>query len=184
MKINKLKIKTRTVLKKLPQGLSLKKKTQGYAILELLFYISILATVSLLVINSMMNMALFFKETSIYGQLVQNGNIMERMSREIRTANDISFINVTDLKLNTKNDAGADKTVEFTLSGVNLQLFENDVLIGNLNTPNIMVTDLSFTQITTMKGKAVKIFMTVRVTNDKLNRTFDFYDTVVLRGLY
>ena len=41
----------------------------------------------LLVINSMVTMAKSFRETSIYGEFVQSGSIMERIVREIRASN-------------------------------------------------------------------------------------------------
>ena len=109
---------------------------------------------------------------------------MERMSREIRQAYSINSISSSDLKLDTKDDAGANKTVEFLLSGNSLQLLENNVLTGNLNSPNITVMALTFTQITTAKGQGVKIFLTVKSNNDASSRNQDFYDTVVLRGKY
>lgn len=120
-------------------------------------------------------MARSFKETSIYAELTQNGSIMERMSREIRAASNIVSISATDLKLNE---------VEFKLLGSNLQLFEDDVFIGNLNTPNITVTALVFTEIITTKGKAAKIFLTLRDNNDVQGRLENFYNTIVLRGDY
>lgn len=162
----------------------LNKNKSGYAILELLFYIALFAILSLLVINAMMTMAQSFKETAIYAELSQSGTIMERMSREIRQASAISAISANDLKLNTTNAAGAAKTVEFALSGSNINFLENDISTGNLNSPNIIVTALTFTEITTVKGKAVKIVLSARSSNDKLNRVVDFYDTVVLRGSY
>ncbi len=168
-------------LREFPQEPSLK---SGYAILELLFYIAFFAVLSLVVINAMIVMAGSFRETAIQTELAQSGFIMERMGREIRGSYDISSISATDLKLNAKDDAGANKTVEFLLSGFNLELIENSVLTGNLNTPNIKVTSLTFTQITTTKGKAVKILLTVQSTNDALGRTQNFYDTAVLRGIY
>jgi len=151
----------------------------GYAILELLFYIAFFAVLSLVVINAMITMTRSFRETSIQGELIQSGVIMERISREVRQAYDISSIN-----LSSTDSSGANKTVEFLLSGSNLQLLENSTLIGNLNTPNIAVTALSFTQITTTKGKAVKVILTVKSNSDALARTKDFYDTIVLRGGY
>ncbi len=156
----------------------------GYTLVELLFYIAFFTTFSLLVINAMITMTRSFRETTIYGELAQNGVIMERISREIRQAYDISSISANDLKINTKDDAGANKTVEFLLSGSNVQLIENSVFTGNLNSPNIVVTGLTFTQITTVKGKAVKVALLVRSTNDSLARVVDFYDTIVLRGIY
>ena len=92
-------------------------------------------------------------------------------------------VSATNLKLSTKDAGGIDKTIEFFIWN-RYQFLENDVLTGNLNTPNIVVTALSFTQITTPKGKAIKITLSLRSTNDKLNRVQDFYDTIVLRGDY
>jgi len=157
-----------------PKALSGK---SGYAVLELLFYISFFAVFSLLVINAMIAMARSFKETTIQAELVQSGNIMERMSREIRQSSSESVVSATDLKLDTNR-------IEFKLSGSDLQFFENDIFIGNLNTPNIVVSALSFTQITTAKGKAVKIVLTLKSNNDTSGNTQNFYDTIVLRGDY
>lgn len=161
------------------------KKKNGYALLELLFYISLFAILTIVVIDAMITMARSFKETTIQAELVQSGTIMERMSREIRQANDISSISANDLVLNT----GVNKTVEFKFISdePDVQLWENsgsNIFTGNLNTPNIIVTALNFTQIITTKGKAVKILLTVKSTNDVSGRTQNFYDTVVLRGSY
>lgn len=154
---------------------TISKKNYGYAVLELLFYIAFFVTLSLVVIDTMITMTKSFKETSIYAELEQGGTIMERISREIRQASSISSISATDLKLNT---------VEFKLLGSDLQFLENNVFTGNLNTPNIIVTALAFTQINTAKGKAVKIVLSFRSSQDNLSRIQDFYDTVVLRGDY
>jgi competence protein ComGC len=160
------------------------KTQQGYVTLELLFYIAFFVILSLVVINTMITMTRSFKETTIEAQWLQSGSIMERISREIRTAYDINSISANDLKLNTQNNVGIIKTVEFLLSGSNVQLIENNILTGNLNTPNIAITGLTFTQITTSQGKAVKVFLTVKSVNDVSGVTQNFYDTIVLRGIY
>lgn len=160
------------------------KKENGYAILELLFYISFFAVLSLVVISAMVTMTNAFRETTIQAELLQSGSIMEKMSREIRQASDITSIAATELELSMTNSGGGNKTVEFLLSGNDIQFWDGGSNVGNLNSSNIVVTALSFTQITTANGKAVKIGLTVRSTHDKLNRTVDFYDTVVLRGSY
>jgi len=178
MKITKLKIKNHK------KGFRLRGQESGYTVLELLFYVSFFATFSILVVSSLITMTQSFKETSIQRELVQSGGIMERISREIRQAYDIGSVSASDLNLNTTDGAGANKTVQFLLVGTNIQLLENSVLTGDLNAANIVVTGLTFTQITTAKGKAVKILLTVRSSNDPQNRTVDFYDTIVLRGDY
>ncbi len=159
-------------------------KNKGYAILETLFYIALLVVLTTVVLNSMLVMMKSFKETKIKNELVQSSFIMERISREVRKALDINTINATDLKLDTKDDAGIGKNIEFRLVGTDIQLLETGKTTVNLNTPNIFVTDLSFRQITTIKGKAVKIVLSLKSNNDTANRIIDFYNTIVLRGKY
>lgn len=152
--------------------------------IELLFYISIFAVVFLIMINSIMVMTRSFRETSVNTDIIQSSNIMDRISREIRKAESIHTISTNSLKLNTTNDAGTATTVQFSLSGSNIVFYDNDVLLGNLNSPNVSVTALTFTQITTAKGAAVKVFMTVVSNNYGSTRAENFYDTIVLRGNY
>ena len=162
-----------------------KKKDGGYAVLELLFYISFFGVLSLLAINAMITMARSFKETTIQAEFVQSGAIMERMSREIKQAYDIDVTSTaTDLKLNVKDSAGVSKIVELKLVSPNIELWDAGANIGNLNPPNITVTSLAFTQITALEGKSVKIVLSVRSNNDTQARVQDFRNTVVLRGSY
>ncbi|MFA6257076.1 MAG: hypothetical protein WCT29_03170 [Candidatus Paceibacterota bacterium] len=162
----------------------LRNQSGGYALLELLFYVSFFAALSLAVVSSMLTMTGSFKETALYTELAQSSTIMERIVREIRLASDVSAVAVGDLKLNTTNDAGQLMTIEFLLSGTDVRLLENDIFIANLNSPRVQVNALSFTQITTAQGKAIQVSMTVQSQNDNQNRTYDFSNTVVLRGSY
>ena len=156
------------------------KTKHGYAILELLFYIAFFVTLSLVVIDAMITMARSFREISIQAELTQSGTIMERMSREIRQASSINSISANNLALNI----GVSQTIEFKFISPNIQLWDNGSNIGNLNSPNIAVTALNFTQIATAKGKAVKVSLTLRDNNDIQGRLVNFYDTITLRGSY
>ena len=162
----------------------IKKSNSGYALLETLFYIALLAIFSIAIVNAIIVMTRSFKEVAIQSELMQGGAIMERMTREIKQAKSISIIGANDLKLNTEDSAGAAKTVEFLLSGANIQLLENDALSGNLNTSNLAVSNLTFTQIITLNGEAVKVSLTLSSSHDALSRAYDFYDTIALRGSY
>ena len=164
--------------------LKIKNSKGGYAIIELLFYISIFAILVLVVINSMIVMTKSFRETTIHAQFIGTGSIMERISREIRQAGGINSISASNLVLNTTDTGGAPKTVQFTLSGSNIDFLENGVSTGNLNSLNIIVSSLVFSEITIATGKAVKVFLTISSAQDPLSRSVDFYNTVVLRGDY
>src|SRR3989344_7454323 len=113
--------------------LKIENYSRGYTLVELLFYIAFFSILSVVVIQSLVTMTRSFKETSIQAELVQSGTIIERISREIRQAYDISSISASNLGLASTDSAGANKTVEFLLSGTSLQLLENSVLTGNLN---------------------------------------------------
>ena len=160
------------------------KMNKGYSLLETIFYISFFAIFSILVINSLIVMTKSFRETTIYADLMQGSSVMEKISREVRQAVSINSISTSILKINTKDAAGLDKIEEFTFSNPNVRFLENNVFTGNLNTSNISIQDLTFTKISTVKGEAVKILLTVKSNRDSRNRTESFYDTVVLRGNY
>lgn len=162
-----------------------KKYTErGYSLVEVLFYVSLFAILILAVINSLVTMTKAFREVSIQTDLTNSHFILERISRETRRAFGINTISANNLKLNTKDDIGNNETVHFVFTGFNLQFFKNDVFIGNLNNTNIEVTAVSFIEITTTVGKAIKISISVRSTKDVFSRVENFYDTVVLRGDY
>lgn len=164
--------------------MKINKTNKGYALLELLFYVAFFAVLILLVINAIITMTRSFRETTIQNEWIQNGTSVERISREIRQAYGINSISANSLKLNTKDSGGANKIVEFLLSGTDIQFLENDILTGNLNTPNISISDLVFTQINTAKGVAVKVSLSFKSKNDVQNRVQTFYDSIVLRGSY
>lgn len=157
---------------------------KGYTVIELIFYISILAILFLAVVNALIMMTKSFKETTIQATLESSSSIMERMAREIKQASSITSLSATDLVLSTFDQSGNAENVEFVLSGSNINFLQDGVSTGNLNGANITVSNLSFTQITTTKGTAVKISLSVSATGDSQNRTVDFYNTVVLRGDY
>ena len=156
----------------------------GYTLVEMLFYIALFSVLALAIIASLISMTKAFRVTTAQADLVQSSAVMERISREIRQAYEIISISANDLKLNAKDESDNNKTVEFLLFGSNLQLIENNVFTGDLNSSNIQITALSFTEITTPAGKAVKASLSVKSVRDATGRIENFYNTVVLRGDY
>ena len=107
-----------------------KNNNSGYSLIEMLFYISLFAMLTMVIVNSMMTMTKSFKEVSIQREITQGGEIMERISREIRGAKQINTIADVngDLKLNTTDDVGNAKTIEFLLANNNLQIIDGQVV--------------------------------------------------------
>ena len=151
---------------------------------EMLFYLSIFAIFSVVLINVLIVMTRSFRETAVFADLVKGSAIMERMAREVSQSPGIVSISSTDLKLYVGDLPTANNTIEFLLSGSDVVLEEDDVAVGNLNSPNVSVSNLLFTEITTTEGKAVKIEYTISSNRDPQARVYNFYDTVILRGIY
>ena len=160
------------------------KLNKGFVLLETIFYVVLFGILSVVVINSLITMTQAFQATSISAQLSQGSNIMEKITREIRQSSGINAISASSLTLDTLDDGGQDKTVEFLLVGTNIQLIENGKSSGNLNATNVSILDLNFTQITTQEGIAVKIFLEISSNDDPTSRSEKFYNTAVLRGSY
>ncbi|OGJ04293.1 hypothetical protein A3G06_02345 [Candidatus Nomurabacteria bacterium RIFCSPLOWO2_12_FULL_46_14] len=161
-----------------------KKNTSGYAMLELLFYISLFVFLSVVVVNSMITMTRALKETAIERDLAEGREIMEKISRAIRQAESINALSGSSLELNTKDESGADQTLKFSLLSSDIQFLANDILVGNLNSADIEITSLNFSQVVAQKSEAVRVALTVHSSEDASPRSADFYDTVVLRGGY
>lgn len=165
---------------------SIKSKNHGLSMVELLFYIAVFSILFLVVINSIIFMTRSFRETVVNTDLTQSSSIMERISREVRSATSINTLTATSLKLDKINPVDSlPTTIYFVLNGTNVELYDgNNALVGNLNSPNVSVTALNFLRIDTTEGAAVKIFMTVKSNHYNSARTENFYDTIVLRGDY
>ncbi|MBP6865919.1 MAG: prepilin-type N-terminal cleavage/methylation domain-containing protein [Candidatus Pacebacteria bacterium] len=157
---------------------------KGFTLLEMVFYVALFSVISLILVQAIITMVASFRETQITADINQTNQVLERVSREIRQATSISTITATNLKLNTTDSSGNAATITFTLSGTNIELRQNDVLIGNLNSTNLKITALTFTQITTSNSSAVKIEMTATSNRYGSVRAANFYDTLVLRGSY
>jgi hypothetical protein len=161
-----------------------KKNKCGYALMEIVFYISLFAIISILVINSMIIMMNSFKETKINFQLSSGANIAERISREIKQADSIFSITGTSLSLNTKDINDVSKKITFSLVNNNIQYSENDILIGNLNDSNLIINNLFFSSVSTNKSSAVRFTMSVSSAFDSSNKIVDFQNTLILRNNY
>lgn len=161
------------------------KNNRGYTLVEMLFYIVLFSMLSILVINSIIVMMQSFKEIRIQSEISEGSNIMERISREIKQAYQINNLdNPNDLRLDIKFDEDTTKIVEFYFTDSDVELKEDGTYIGDLNSPDIKIIDLTFTQISTSKGKAIKVFLTIMSNNDTKEREYYFYNTLVLRGNY
>ncbi len=167
------------------------KKNKGYSLIEAIVYLAIFGTLSVLVINSFLVVLSSFNRSRINSNLAESGaSAMERMSREIRQAKNIDTTNSVlnssfgTLQLNSTNSSNVAKIEKFNVSNGDLNLYEDDVLVGNLLGQKVDITSFIVRRITTVEGEAVKIEMTLQNTGSTTIATANFYNTIILRGSY
>ncbi len=158
---------------------------------ELIIYIAILVMVVGLVVQVLLLMTrsyLDFRVTRTLGHTAEVA--LERMSREIRSADDITDTSSTfgahpgRLTLSTTDSVGAATTVEFYILNNDLYIKEGSQTGVIVVPPTVDVTSLIFRKITTAKSKGVKIEMTIRDARTNPAKVMKFYSTVGLRGSY
>ena len=159
----------------------------GYSIVEMVVYLAIFAVLSILVINSFITILSSFNVTSVNRKLLESGTIsMERMSREIRQAQDIDA-NSTAGSLVLKVASGY---VCFTKTNTNNLNFSTGssyscgTSLGDLLDDDVSLTNIEFRNITTTESKAVKIEMLLEYQEGTIVKSEKFYDTIILRGAY
>lgn len=159
----------------------------GYSLVEILIYLAIFTVLSILVINSFIIILSSFNATSINRKLLESGlSSMERVSREIRQSKDIDIANSssTILQLNSTNSLNNNTIIKIASENGDLNLYEDNNLVGNLLNENISLTNLMFRRISTTEGQAVKIEMTLEYSRGNNIKSENFYNTIILRGGY
>jgi hypothetical protein len=112
---------------------------------------------------------------------------MERISRDIRQAQNIDIVNSQinggeSLQLNSTDIDGSNMIIKFIKEEGALNIYKNNELVGNLLDQNIIINSLSFNRISTAKSEGVKIKIILQDTKDRIERSESFYNTVTLRG--
>jgi type II secretory pathway pseudopilin PulG len=168
------------------------KKNEGYTLLETVVYVGVLSIAILAIFSILFSITRAFVDARIYNEVEVSGQTaMERIAREIRTAssvdlgNSILDVNPGQLQLNTTDEAGTAKTLQFYFDAINktINLDDNGTDKGPLTGDKTEITNLIFRKWDTTKSSLVKIEITVR-SKKKPTLRANFYDSVVMRGGY
>lgn len=160
---------------------------KAFSLVEIVIYIAIFTALSIVVINSFIIVLSSFSTIRSNHDLLNSGSIaMEKITREIRQADSVDIPNSTSeiLQLNSTDSSSNPVVVKFAKVGNALNLYRGGVLVGNLLTSKVILNSISFDYISTAKSKGEKIKMVLNDTAGKIDKTENFYDTVILRGTY
>lgn len=160
-------------------------KSGGYSLMELVIYIGLFALLSVVMMRSLVTVMKTYASAKTYRTLQTNGElIMERISREARAATNITSgtynTNPGSVTFSGVDSNNAVHTASFDVSSGTLQINDNGT-IGNISTNDVTVTSLIFRNMTTTKGSAIKVELSLTTTKGNIANA-NFYSTVVLRG--
>lgn len=163
---------------------------RGFTLIEMVVYAAVLGVLTVVAINSMLVMTQAYASLRASRDLNASATaVLERMTREIRTATGIDATSVlgtnpSDLVLNTKDAGGAATTVEFYVQNGLINVKEGGVAKGSLMTSSTQAGNFIVRTISGTNSKAVKIDLTMTATRGTKSKTRNFYNTIVLRGSY
>jgi Tfp pilus assembly protein PilW len=167
----------------------MRRRTSGFTLIETIVYVGLVVLFVLLLVEIMIMMSTTYRKLVLARTLAESGAVaMERMTREIRIADDIDLPgSVLDqaagrLRLYSSTESGIAQIVSFALENGRVNVYENDVLTGPLTTSHASTTKLQFHLFTDSRSKAIGIEMTVLAQYATEVQSKTFRTTVVLRN--
>lgn len=164
---------------------------KGFALVETIMYVGIIAVMSVFIINMILSMFFAFANARDIRRLTLDGTIaLERITREIRLANAVNGTSVFDIHPSSlalasvmgSNDP-TPATKEFLVINGRIAMRTN----GNLEylvSPQTTTSLFIMRHIKTARSEGIKIEFTIERDTRKGPLARSFYTSVILRGSY
>lgn len=162
--------------------------TNGYTLVEMIIYISLLFFVTFLVANTIVSFSSSYRDLLALRRVEQSAlGAMERITRDVRAADSIDAGNSTfaispgALTLITVS-SGTTVTKRFYIDGNILKIDLDGTYFGPLTASNARITQLMFNELNNGISRAIKTSMTIEATVGGTVKSKKYYSTVILRG--
>ncbi len=162
---------------------SFKNKKEGYSLLEMLIYLTLLTVIFIVVINTVLSYTGSYRNLAALRAAEHTGiDAMERMTRDIRKAVTANTSIAGQLTL-TETTSGISTTTRFYVQNNVLKVDINGVYSGPLSVSNSTVSSLTFATATSTNSTIVKIDMTVNGISGPVTKTKLYHSTIILKGV-
>ena len=162
----------------------------GFTIIEILVYLAILATLTVIEVNTLLLIQRSLGEIRVTRTLSASASVaMERMIRVIRDAKAVdagsSTFDVSPGILTLSGSETPANIYRFSVSGGTLKFESSASPETILTPPGVVVEKLLFRMITANStSQAVKVELTLASSSGRATTTQNFYGTTVLRNSY
>ena len=164
------------------------KGRRGFSLIEMVVYISILTFMLVIVLEVVFSVTRSQRVIRSVRDIENSALVsLERIERETRGAESISTASSTlgtspgVLVLNSLDEEGGSRTVEFSLLNGQLRLKEDGVDTGALTASGTVVTNLVFRRFASSTVEGIKTELTIESGTSTHYRTESFYSSARLR---
>ncbi len=161
-------------------------KTDGYSLVELLVYIGLFVAISLVIIQSLLFLMKTYTNARQYRTLQQSAEtILERITREVRLSSTVESASSSfGTTLGTLATSGVDSGGNGFANTISVVSGRAQITTNGsssyLSDTNVTVSELTFWNITTTVGSAVRVKLTLQTTGSP-SVSATFYTTAILR---
>jgi hypothetical protein len=168
-------------------------KRQGFVLAETLVYAAVLSMLFGVVVGGLIQLGRTYNALKVSRIItLSSASLMERMTYEIRQANDVDQVSSVfgtspgKLVLSTvASDGVTPTTVEFYVATSSLMMKQGGVLLGQLASASSTIDSLIFRLIQNGTiSKSIRIEVQLSASSGGYSRTAKLYDTITLRGSY
>jgi len=163
-------------------------KRAGFSLLEMLLYVAILTFMIVVIMNILVSVSRSQKALVASRNIQASGMLtLERITREVRDANTISITESVfathpgRLVLESFDELGNSRKVEFFLLNGAVHIMEDGVDLGQLSQPGVVVTGLLFRYLSSPNSKGVRTELILESGTGIASRTINLYSTSVIR---
>ncbi len=168
-----------------------KMKTQGFSLVEVIFYVFLLSVILASLSSTIILLLRSYEDLKVSRRMQGSASIsMDRLIKEIRQAEDFDIsesvfgANPGRLLLTGTLSDGSPYSVDFYVEGGMLKIKENGVYSGNLTSSSTAVNNLIFRNIATGASKAIKVEMSLSENWRGISRESKYYSTAIMRNSY
>jgi Tfp pilus assembly protein PilE len=134
----------------------------GFTFIELILYVAVVAMLLAAVVPFAWNVIETGIKSSVQQEVTANGRfISERIVYEIRNASGINSVSATAISLATTSPATNPTVID--LSGGNIRITQGTGNAITLNSSNTVISDLLFTNLTSLDNKTKHIMFALTV---------------------
>jgi type II secretory pathway pseudopilin PulG len=164
-------------------------KTNGYSLVEIVIYISILTLIFVFAINTLLSYSQSYRILSALRVAEHSGvDAMERITRDIRSATSVDSANSTfttspGVLTLIETTSGVSTTTKFYIQNGVLKVDVNGSYFGPLTLSTASTTNLVFTLLNNGVSTAVKTDITVRASVGGVTKSKTYHSTIIVGGL-